>query len=106
MGARLHPDPRSGVDPTEEQLREALEAGLPAAGDAAANLSLTRIAAGYRCRIVPNAQPQTFDGPTASEAYGRALFPAASVEYGAFGQAMLSGWSFVVGRPPESRTFR
>ncbi len=58
--------------PTEEQLREALEAGLPAAGDAA-NLSLTRIAAGYRCRIVPNAQPQTFDGLTASEAYGRAL---------------------------------
>ena len=58
--------------PTEEQLREALEVELAAARQPA-DLSLARVASGYQCRIAPGAEPQTFDGSSAAEAYGRAL---------------------------------
>ena len=58
--------------PTEEQLREALEAALQDA-EFPATLSLARVDSGYRCHITPGTEPQAFDGPTASEAYGRAL---------------------------------
>lgn len=54
--------------PTEEQLREALAAQLPAG-----HLSLTHLADGYRCEIAPDGRPLPFDAPTAGEAYGRAL---------------------------------
>lgn len=58
--------------PTEEQLREALEAHLCDAGQPAA-LSLSRETDGYRCTLDPDGAPAPFDAPTAGEAYALAL---------------------------------
>ena len=58
--------------PTEEQVRDALEAKLHDAGQPA-TLSLTRVPAGYRCALDPAAAPAPFDAPTAAEAYALAL---------------------------------
>ncbi len=55
--------------PTEQQLREALEARL----DQHALLSLTRDEGSYRSTIEFHGEPAGFDAPTAGEAYGRAL---------------------------------
>lgn len=58
--------------PTEEQLREALEAQLRDLGHSPA-LTLTREPAGYRCLLALDGAPAPFDAPTAAEAYGLAL---------------------------------
>jgi hypothetical protein len=60
--------------PTEEQLREALVERLSMddpRGEFA--LDLTNTPDGYRCAIGFHDEGLTFDGPTAGEAYGRAL---------------------------------
>ena len=58
--------------PTEEQLREALEAQLRDAGEPVA-LTLTRDLDGYRCTLDFDGAPVPFDAPTAGEAYALAL---------------------------------
>lgn len=58
--------------PTEEQLREALEAQLPAS-DNSPRLTLTRDEYGYRCAIMVDGEPTPFHAPTAAEAYALAL---------------------------------
>lgn len=58
--------------PTEEQLREALERRLSAAGERG-DFALTREPSGYRCAVTLDSAPLAFDAPTAGEAYGRAL---------------------------------
>lgn len=60
--------------PTEEQLREALVAAIHRDTGAAALLCLNLETAGdYRCDIALGDQTLSFVGPTAGEAYGRAL---------------------------------
>lgn len=58
--------------PTEEQLREALERHLRAAGERG-EFALTGEAGGYRCVVSLEARLLTFEAPTAGEAYGAAL---------------------------------
>jgi hypothetical protein len=57
--------------PTEAQIRTHLENAL--LGEANLKLSLTLQHPGYLCEIIYGAQPHTFSGTTASEAYGLAL---------------------------------
>ncbi len=60
--------------PTEEQLREELATQWPEQADF--GLTLETTVGGYRCRIASGGTQQVFDGPTASEAYARALLHA------------------------------
>lgn len=57
--------------PSEAQLRQALEATLPAEPEPL--LRLTRITGGYRCEIRAGGRPLVFEAAAASEAYAAAL---------------------------------